>query len=844
MRRTTKKAISAFLCLLMILSLFTGVSFSAGAEDPYDVNYTVRVTVTTTNDADGWNTASLKIYTKDYNGRGSSVKAAEYDIKNSIDESNETFTAVLNCGAAFPEKVVVYTDFGGGFTWREWNGSVKIYVNGNNVKAETIYATSGAFESSNKTNTVKIDESKYPYPVRFSSEIPAVFRSDTPGNPFTPNPGGRFTIRAIDQYDVLWQPERTSWGAGVYLENTTTDRNDPGYYDYGGYYPSENSLFSGLTNATGVDHSTQFAVQYNTANSAYPMVEHYITLSFAYPKTLTVTVGEESTQINGYKDETVALPAVTVPAGYTFNGYTKSGYGTLTEDGGVYSFLFGSGDAALTAKLTANKYKIHFDGNGKTSGSMSDRTYTYDKATKLPSCSYKRTGWSFVGWNTAQDGSGDAYANLATVKNLTAENNAVVTLYAQWEETVHTVMLAYPNELGLENPVLEVKDGGSVTPEAFVNINNAEGHYRFTGADKALTNIRADATIALQYAFEAHSFGTEEIITAPTCSADGLKTQVCGDCGYTLETVLPAEHQNLVVTEGYAATCTENGLTDEVKCLACDRTVTAAEVITAPGHDYDTEYTDDKLPTCETAGEKSRHCRVCGARTAVTEIPAAEHKWEAGDVLIPACTGEGKQQYVCSVCGANTVEALERTAHTPKTVAAVAATCTEDGLTEGSFCEVCGETLTAQEVIPAAHTPKTVPAVAATCTEDGHTEGVVCEICGEPLSPTEVIPAAHTPKTMPAVAATCTETGLTEGTVCEVCGEPLTAQEVVPALGHTDDDKDGYCDRCREKLSDEAPAEEDGSCPICHEEHTGFFGMIKGFFHRVMYFFRRLFGRA
>ena len=59
---------------------------------------------------------------------------------------------------------------------------------------------------------------------------------------------------------------------------------------------------------------------------------------------------------------------------------------------------------------------------------------------------------------------------------------------------------------------------------------------------------------------------------------------------------------------------------------------------------YDTEYTDDKLPTCETAGEKSRHCRVCGARTDVTEIPAAEHKWEAGDVLIPSCTGEGKQQ--------------------------------------------------------------------------------------------------------------------------------------------------------------------------------------------------------
>lgn len=809
MRETVRKGFSVFLSLLLSLSVLTGVSFTAAAagtltEEPYGTNYTVKVTVTTTNDADGWNSANLKLYTKAYNGRGSSVKAVEYNIKDSIDEGNETFTASLNCGASFPEKVVIYTDFGGGITWREWNGSVKIYVNGNNVKAETIYATSSAFESSNATNTVKIDESKYPYPARFSSEIPAVFRSDTPGNPYAPNPGGRFIIRAIDQYDVLWQPEKTPWGAGVYLENTTADKTIPGYYDYGSYYYSENSQFSVLTDSVGVDHSTPFTVEYRTANSAYPVVEHYLTLNFAYPKTLTVTVGEESTEIKGYRDEIVALPAVTAPTGYTFNGYTKSGYGTLTEADGAYTFLFGSGDAALTAKLTANKYKIHFDGNGKTSGTMSDRTYTYDKATKLPSCTYKKTGFSFAGWNTEADGSGEAYANLASIKNLTAVNNDVVTLYAQWEETVHTVTLVYPEELGLGDQALVVTDGGVVTPEAFVNIESAEGHYQFSGADRALTNIRTDASIELQYVFEVHSFGVEEISTEPTCTADGLKTQVCGDCGYTLETTLPAEHQNLAVTEGYAATCTENGLTDEVKCLACGQTLTAAEVITAPGHDYAAEYIDDKLPTCETAGEKSRHCLVCNARTDVTETPALEHEWEAGDVLIPSCTGEGKQQYACAVCGANKVETLEQADHTPKTVPAVPATCTEDGLTEGTACEVCGELLVAQEAIPAAHTPKTLPAVAATCTTDG----------------------------------------LTEGTVCEVCGEPLTAQEAVSALDHTDDDKDGYCDRCGEKLPDETPAEDDGDCPICHEEHTGFFGTIKGFFHIVLYFLLRLFGRA
>ena len=34
-----------------------------------------------------------------------------------------------------------------------------------------------------------------------------------------------------------------------------------------------------------------------------------------------------------------------------------------------------------------------------------------------------------------------------------------------------------------------------------------------------------------------------------------------------------------------------------------------------------------------------------------------------------------------------------------------------------------------------------------------------------------------------------------------------------------------------------------GSCPYCHQNHTGFFGGIVGFFHRIAYFFSHLFNR-
>lgn len=53
---------------------------------------------------------------------------------------------------------------------------------------------------------------------------------------------------------------------------------------------------------------------------------------------------------------------------------------------------------------------------------------------------------------------------------------------------------------------------------------------------------------------------------------------------------------------------------------------------------------------------------------------------------------------VCTACGE---EYGDLVAHTPVTVPATAATCTESGLTDGEKCSVCGETLQEQEAIPA-----------------------------------------------------------------------------------------------------------------------------------------------
>lgn len=117
-------------------------------------------------------------------------------------------------------------------------------------------------------------------------------------------------------------------------------------------------------------------------------------------------------------------------------------------------------------------------------------------------------------------------------------------------------------------------------------------------------------------------------------------------------------------------------------------------------------------------------------------------------------------------------------------------TChTEEDYWEG-YLPVCtldsGATQTDPGKIPIeGHTIVTDAAVAASCETTGLTEGSYCSVCGEILTEQTVIPATgHTPVKDAAVAAACETTGLTEGSHCSVCKTVLVAQKVIPAAGH------------------------------------------------------------
>lgn len=287
-----------------------------------------------------------------------------------------------------------------------------------------------------------------------------------------------------------------------------------------------------------------------------------------------------------------------------------------------------------------------------------------------------------------------------------------------------------------------------------------------------------------------------------------LSVRVRGTDGYNGlvacegQTVTGNDHiHNEIIVEAVAATCTEKGYTEGIRCSECNEILEGCEEIPATGHE-ESEIAEVE-PTCTKNGLTSgKRCKVCGIITVEQEVIKAKGHTEVdmGVYKEPSCSEEGSTEgKQCSVCGTITrkPQAIAKLTHTfGEWIITKEPTCTSEGAKETS-CLICNETVT--EAIPyAAHTEITVEPVNPSCTSNGRTAGVVCEVCGAIIKGCEEISAmGHNFKTTKATEPTCTEKGY-YSFECTRCGK--TDEKYPDAMGH-DFNKSETCKRCGEKCT-------------------------------------------
>lgn len=82
------------------------------------------------------------------------------------------------------------------------------------------------------------------------------------------------------------------------------------------------------------------------------------------------------------------------------------------------------------------------------------------------------------------------------------------------------------------------------------------------------------------------------------------------------------------------------------------------------------------------------------------EETAHSHEWSSWNITVDAtCSAEGSQERICS-CGEKEIQTVAAIAHTEITDAAIPATCTSEGKTEGKHCSICNIVLVNQEIVP------------------------------------------------------------------------------------------------------------------------------------------------
>ncbi|MCF7944249.1 MAG: InlB B-repeat-containing protein [Spirochaetia bacterium] len=190
------------------------------------------------------------------------------------------------------------------------------------------------------------------------------------------------------------------------------------------------------------------------------------------------TQGDVPVDTNEYiLDDTVEVLGNTgnlEKTGYTFGGWNTEVDGSGTTYTGGDTLSIGSTDLSLYA-LWREHLSIHYDGNTNSSGNPPVDSNIYlegESVTTLCNLgSLEKTNYSFMGWNTASDGSGIRYSE----RQIIIMPSSDITLYADWE--INTYAINFNSDGGSVVASQEIDHGAKIDEPAIPTKKN----YSFGG---------------------------------------------------------------------------------------------------------------------------------------------------------------------------------------------------------------------------------------------------------------------------------------------------------------------------------------------------------------------------
>lgn len=299
----------------------------------------------------------------------------------------------------------------------------------------------------------------------FTPNVYTVQYDLTEGSGTAPAAHTSYAYTELADKDGAKTPSGIPFGASLTVQKFTGTAPDGKYFAGWGLHRNANALYEpgqsvnneSLKVTTSGDTITLYAIYKDIGT---------VTVEFAGNDanrgSVDVRQGSFS-ETNGKLSGKEVRSVATAKPGYHFTGWkceineNKTETETLTVTLDQVQKLFTENQNQrvfrFTAQFEPNQFNVQFQKNAEdATGTMADQSFQYAEAgdAYLKQNAFVRPGYRFLGWSETADGTGTSYADQAKFQGVPAKNEAIVNLYAQWQEysSVTIRYTAFPNDLG------------------------------------------------------------------------------------------------------------------------------------------------------------------------------------------------------------------------------------------------------------------------------------------------------------------------------------------------------------------------------------------------------------